>query len=138
MKRIGLLVGAGAPTAIRISKETGKIAEIGEPLIPDVTHLTQAVINALKEKNAIAVQAIRQDLSDKFGPSPNIEAVLSRIRLLSQAIGTETVHGFNGVNYEALGTTICDLIGSRVSTSLVTTTRPSLVSVIAVGKTSRN
>jgi hypothetical protein len=54
-KRIGLLVGAGAPTAIRLSGATGKIDEAGEALIPDVTHLTEFVIGSLKERNAIVV-----------------------------------------------------------------------------------
>lgn len=117
-KRIGLLVGAGAPTAIRISKETGKIVDGGEPLIPDVARLTDVVINALKEKHAVAVAAIRADLKPVFGATPNIEAVLSRIRLLAQAIGEETVHGLKGGEYLALGRTISELIGTTVRAQL--------------------
>jgi hypothetical protein len=114
-KRIGLLVGAGAPTAIRLSSATGKIDEAGEALIPDVTHLTEFVIGSLKEKNAIVVAALRKDLIPTFGALPNIEAILSRIRLLSQAIGSETVHGLNASEFEGLGKTICELIGTRVT-----------------------
>lgn len=114
-KRIGLLVGAGAPTAIRISASTGKIDANGDPLIPDVTGLTDSVFGSLKEKNAVVVDALKKDLAAKFGGKPNIEAVLSRTRLLSQAIGDETVHGLNSLEYEQLGRTICELIGAKVS-----------------------
>lgn len=41
-KRIGILIGAGAPTAIRVDKEGGIVPE-GEPLIPDVAGLTAFV-----------------------------------------------------------------------------------------------
>ena len=136
-KRIGLLLGAGAPTAIKVG-ETGAIDPNGEPLIPDVSRLTQAVIDAIKGNNAVVVQAIRHDLEGKFGPSPNIEAVLSRVRLLSQAIGAETVRGLNSVEYESLGQTIADLIGSRVNRNLPNEQNPFSELVAWVGGTIRD
>ena len=45
-KRIGILIGAGAPVAIRVDKNN-HIIESGTPLVPDVAGLTDAVINAL-------------------------------------------------------------------------------------------
>jgi hypothetical protein len=117
-KRIGFLIGAGAPTSIPISKSTGKIDITGEPLIPDVAHLTDAVIGALKEKNAVAVAAIQTDLIPTFGVQPNIEAILSRIRLLAQAIGDEPIHGLKGSEYQDLSKTISELIGASVRAAL--------------------
>ena len=42
-KRIGMLIGAGAPVALKVNEE-GKVDENGHPLIPDVEGLTQAVV----------------------------------------------------------------------------------------------
>jgi hypothetical protein len=137
-KRIGLLVGAGAPTAIRLSSATGKIDEAGEALIPDVTHLTEFVIGSLKEKNAIVVAALRKDLIPTFGALPNIETILSRIRLLSQAIGSETVHSLNAGEFEALGKTICELIGVRVSVKLPDEANPYSELVAWISGTNRD
>ena len=39
-KRIGLLIGAGAPTAIRIDGDGRIVEDGGYPLVPDVTGLT--------------------------------------------------------------------------------------------------
>jgi hypothetical protein len=116
-KRIGLLLGAGTPTAIKVNS-LGKLDPDGLPLIPDVEGLTNVVISSLKEENALIVAAIRKDLAHKFGDSPNIEAVLSRIRLLAQAIGSESVHGANASGYEALGKMVAKLIGEKVSAKL--------------------
>lgn len=116
-KRVGLLIGAGAPTAIRLSA-AGKIDEAGEPLIPDVERLTDVVIGALKEKNAIAVAAIRNHLAEQTGTKPNVETILSRVRLLVQGIGTESVHGLNGAEYQSLAKAISQLIGAKVAARL--------------------
>ena len=136
-KRIGLLLGAGAPAAVKIGAD-GKIDNEGAPLIPDVARLTTFVIEALKEGNSVVVQAIRRDLEPKYGPSPNIEAVLSRIRLLSQAIGNETVHGLDAGGYDALGKTIADLIGSKVGARLPNEPTPFSELVAWVGGTNRD
>ena len=135
-KRIGLLLGAGAPTAIRIGA-SGKIEPDGAPLIPDVSRLTDTVIKQLKDKNAQVVDAVRKDLEPKFGATPNIEAILSRIRLLSQAIGTATVHELNASGYEALGKTIAEFIGSIVSSKLPNEPNPYSELVAWIAGTNR-
>ena len=48
-KRIGILVGAGAPTAIRVDDDNRIVEDGGRPLIPDVAGLTDAVVSALPE-----------------------------------------------------------------------------------------
>lgn len=112
-KRVGLLIGAGAPTAIRVD-ENGHVKQDGEPLIPDVARLTEAVINnlAMPDKNIITT------LKTEHGNNPNIEAILTRIRRLAEAIGSAKVHDLNGLEYKALGERICEQIGIKVSPRL--------------------
>jgi hypothetical protein len=136
-KRVGLLVGAGAPTSIKVSKTSGKIDAAGEPLIPDVARLTDVVIGALKEKNAIAVVSMRKHLTEQTGTQPNIETILSRVRLLAQGIGNESVHGLTGEEYESLGKSISQLIGVKVSVPLPDEPNPYLELVSWIAGTNR-
>ena len=49
-KRIGLLVGAGAPMAILVD---------GKPLIPDAGHLTDSVIRSLEPEDREIIQILK-------------------------------------------------------------------------------
>ncbi|WP_303828971.1 SIR2 family NAD-dependent protein deacylase [Asticcacaulis taihuensis] len=118
-KRIGLLVGAGAPLAIKL--KDGKLSDDGTSLIPGVDDLTSKVLDALTGTNALAAHELIKELDSK-APSGsakcNVETLLSRIRLLQNAIGTFEIHGLNSIGYEALGKAICDEIGRIVSPDL--------------------
>jgi len=103
-KRIGLMIGAGAPTAIRIDK-TGHIVSAGRPLIPDVAGLTDAVIQSLDENDRKVITALKMDI----GGTPNIEAILTQIRRLGQAIGKAKIYDLDGAAYESLGQVIAHL-----------------------------
>lgn len=81
-KRIGLLVGAGAPMSIRLDAK-GKLASGGKSLMPGVEELTKSAIESLTGQNKVAAEAIRTEL----GAGANIESILTRIRLLHQALG---------------------------------------------------
>ncbi|WP_245430969.1 SIR2 family NAD-dependent protein deacylase [Rhodoplanes roseus] len=113
-KRIGLMVGAGAPMSIKINLH-GKIDVNGVPLIPGVDELTKLVITGLKDKKE---RDAVQELSRSIGPSVNIEKILSQIRLLERALGNVNVHGLNSNGYSALGRNICDQIGGIVGARL--------------------
>ncbi|MCB2226718.1 MAG: SIR2 family protein [Desulfarculaceae bacterium] len=112
-KRIGLLLGAGAPVSVKVNAD-GKPDEAGEPLIPDVARLTETVLNRLEEADKTVINAFLPEL----GTCPNIETVLTRVRRLSQAIGSAEVHGINGDGYNALAEKICDKIGEIVAPEL--------------------
>ena len=112
-KRIGLLVGAGAPLAVRVSA-SGKLDENGTPLIPGVEGLTAAALENLTGVYAAAAAAIRGEL----GGASNIEQVLSRVRLLQTVIGKTQVHGLDGEGYAQLSKSICDAIGAVVNVVL--------------------
>lgn len=112
-KRIALLVGAGAPLAIKVGGD-GKLADSGQPLIPGVDDLTKEAISALEGINHAAATAIMSDL----GTGANIEAVLSHVRLLEKALGNVEMRGLNAEGYRSLGEDICKNIGKIVSARL--------------------
>lgn len=112
-KRIGLLVGAGAPVSVKVGGQ-GQIDKSGNPIIPDVVRLTASVIGSLGEEDKKIVDALLPELSS----NPNIETILTRIRRLSQAIGAAEIHGLNGEGYDGLATRICEHIGRIVAAKL--------------------
>lgn len=132
-KRIGLLIGAGAPTAIKLD-ESGKIAPEGKALIPDVAGLTSAVLGKLAPEDQRVVELVVQDLKD----SKNIEAILTQVRRLSQSIGRAQVHERDGAGYEELGRRICKLIGAEVGPSLPNEPNPFSELVAWISGTTRH
>ena len=112
-KRIGLLIGAGAPVALKVNEE-GKVDANGHPLIPDVERLTQAVVDHLEPVDRAVVDTLLPELGEK----PNIETILTRIRRLSQAIGNAKVYNLDGDGYAEMATRICQKIGELVAPSL--------------------
>ncbi len=113
-KRIGLLVGAGAPMSLRVSDTGALVSEGGRSLMPGVEALTNQAIAALAGQQKVAAEAIRSEL----GAAANIESILTRIRLLQQALGPAQVHGLDSEGYKALGAEMCRKIGEVVSAPL--------------------
>ena len=112
-KRIGVFVGAGAPTAIRVDQEN-RIVEDGEPLIPDVVGLTDAVVTSLAADDRNTVETLGNEINGNV----NIESILTQVRRLAQAIGSSQVHGLDGDAYGELAQRICDEIGRKVCSRL--------------------
>ena len=110
-KRIGLLIGAGAPAGME--RDDGS-----RPLIPAVVGLTTQVLDAIKPTYHAQITGLQADLAKS-----DIETLLSRIRALSSVIGTTQVHGLDGPGYKAMAEAICAEIGKRVNVSLPS--RPS-------------
>lgn len=106
-KRVGLLVGAGAPAGII------KPGTTDEPLIPAVGRLTKLVLEALEKDYGKPLKAVCDEIAD-----PNIENVLSRIRSLSSVIGSTKVHGLDGDGHKGLSEAICKQIGEIVNQDL--------------------
>jgi hypothetical protein len=105
-KRVGLLVGAGAPAGVcALGTNT--------PLIPAVAQLTIVVTEALKDQYGATLQAIAAEI-----PNPNIESILSRVRSLAGVIGQTKVHGLNGPGHLALSAAMCAKIGEIVNQPL--------------------
>lgn len=132
-KRIGLLIGAGAPVAIKVN-EKGNLDPEGQPIIPDVDRLTQAVVNTLESNDKKTIR----ELLPELGQNPNIEIILTRVRRLSQAIGTATIYGLDGAGYEELAMRICQKIGQIVAPELPTETNPFSELISWIGGTHRD
>jgi len=105
-KRIGLIVGAGAPVGIKKPGST-------ESLIPAVEGLTSIVLTTLEVKYGTTLGGIVSELEN-----PNIETILSRVRSLAGVIGKATVHGLDGAGFKDLGDAICTEIGKIVNQDL--------------------
>ena len=128
-KRIGLLIGAGAPSSILVDDKNQIVQEGGRHLIRDVAGLTLAVVDKLPDREKQIIEILKKRLGDK----PNIEDILTQIRRLAQAIGDEKVHDYDGDSYNKLATQICKIIGTEVSATLPDETNPysNLVSWIS-------
>ena len=132
-KRIGLLVGAGAPVSLRVDSE-GRLCSEGTSIIPDVAGLTRIVLDGLSESDRPVVDHLMADMDD----NPNIETILTRIRRLSQAIGSSKIYGLDGEGYDQLAGRICEHIGTVVTPSLPAQPNPYSELVSWVGGTNRN
>ena len=113
-KRIGILIGAGAPTAICVDGENHIVEDGGHPLIPDVAGLTAAVESALSPEDRAVIETLKQELTGLI----NIETILTQVRKLAQAIGSASVHGLDATGYDAIAQRICGEIGKCVNVSL--------------------
>ena len=111
-KRIGLIVGAGAPAGIKKS-------DSDKPLIPAVEELTNIVLLNLRQKYETTLNAIVAELNNA-----NIESILSRVRSLATVIGDATVHGLDGKGFKDLGDAICEEIGKIVDQDLPSGSSP--------------
>ena len=113
-KRIGLLIGAGAPTAIRVDGDGRIVEEGGNPLVPDVAGLTDSVVSALSDDDKSVIKILKSEIVGCI----NIEAILTQARKLAQAIGSATVHGLDANDYDAMSQRICGKIGTFVNADL--------------------
>jgi len=107
-KRIGILIGAGAPVSINIGND-----KVREPLIPDIKGLTAIVKDGLVGSNRIAFDAISLEVG-----SDNIELILSKVRAFEEVIGTTKIHGLDSIGYRELTNSICQIIREVVGKSL--------------------
>ena len=131
-KRIAFLIGAGAPVSIRTNSKN-RLDEEDCPLIPDVAQLTSQVLGELEETDNILISNLFHEDN-----SVNIEDILSRIRRLSEAIGSEKIHNFNGADYDSLAKRICEKIGKIVSCRLPNKPNPYKELVTWIGGTHRD
>ncbi|WP_332205481.1 SIR2 family protein [Vibrio vulnificus] len=107
-KKIGILVGAGAPVSINIGDDKNR-----KPLIPDISGLTSIVESQLENDDKIAFHALAEELQNK-----NIELILSRVRALAGVIGKTKIHGLDAEGYDLLSAKICSIIKDVVSQEL--------------------
>ena len=134
-KRLGLLIGAGVPTAIHVD-DCNRLVDTGQPLVPDSAGLTKAVIGAMSCASRQVVETLVRDMSSS-GSAVNIETILTQVRMLGQAIGEAKIHGLKGREYDELGKRICVYIGERVRARLPLSPNPYTELVSWVSGTQR-
>ena len=105
-KRLGLLVGAGAPAGMPSPDGSG-------PLIPAVNELTNRVLQVLEKSHGQTINSVKLELE-----YPNIENILTRVRSLAGVIGDMQIHGLNGQGFHDLSNAICSEIGKVVNQNL--------------------
>lgn len=125
-KRIGLLVGAGAPAGV-FSPGSDK------PLIPAVAGLTDMVMDALSSEYGKTLDDICSEIEN-----PNIETILSRVRSLANVIGKTKVHDLDGEGYKRLSEAICMQIGRIVHQPLLDGPTPYTEFVTWISGTGRD
>ena len=83
-KRIGLLLGAGAPVSIDVGSN-GQ----WKPLIPNIAGLEVIVLAQLSAPHREVYGQIKESIANS-----NLEKILSRIRMLAEVVGTSKIFGY--------------------------------------------
>lgn len=107
-KKIGILIGAGAPVSINIGQ-----GEQYEPLIPNIEGLTKHVKQSLQPELLTIFEALEESPGKN-----NLEKILSDVRTLADIIGKHQVHGGDSEKYKELELAICSKIKEVVSKPL--------------------
>ena len=117
---VAFLFGAGTSCAVRVPST--EVEGTATPLIPDISGLTnccKAAVVAQGENFALAWEKIVSDCEDAK-PMPNIEDVLSRLRMMLEAVGKgDTLAGLQKDELSKLETTIRQEIARVVNPSIV-------------------
>jgi len=100
--------------SLRVNEAGTLVSEGGRALVPGVEELTAQAIEALSGQQRVAAEAIRAEI----GAAANIESILTRIRLLQQALGAAQVHGLDSDGYKSLGIEVCKKVGEVVGAVL--------------------
>ena len=114
---IGFFLGAGCPCSIRVPCNHGNG---DEPLVPDIGGLTTIVSDCLSSNTNTAgpFKALERTFEEDKFEHPNVEDMLSRIRILRAAAGAESVRGLSGKNLDDLDQEICHTISKRANRAL--------------------
>jgi hypothetical protein len=107
-KRIGILIGAGAPVSINVGD-----AGNWKPLIPNIAGLEKIVLEELSEKQREVYGQIRSS-----SPDSNLEKVLSRVRMLAEVIGDGKIFDLTANDFSDLSEAICNSIRKVVAQDL--------------------
>jgi len=113
--RVGFLLGAGCPLAIKVLEEGHTV-----PLIPDIAGLTEKIRTTIGESDAhrSGFAKILQRLGDSDANRQNIEQVLTHIRGLLEVVGNIPFDGMTQEYLHKLDSDICSLITKLMSKPL--------------------
>jgi hypothetical protein len=100
--------------ALKVNQKN-ELDPAGKPLIPSIAELTKLVLQGLTDDaQREAAKAIQAEIQ----ADANIELILSRVRLLAEALGAASLHELNGEGFQKLAKAICDQIGRIVNAEL--------------------
>jgi len=108
--QVAFLLGAGCPMSIRVDSK---------PLIPDITGLTNQVLELLDSK--VEIKKVVEHLSIE---DPNIEQILTHIRSLNEVVGKGNISGLTKAVLDNLDKEICEKTTEIVATSLPSSKTP--------------
>ena len=107
-KRIGLLIGAGAPVSIDVGT-----CGTWEPLIPNIAGLEIIVLKNLSSADKKVYESIKASINKS-----NLEKILSRVRMLAEVVGADKIFEYTSADFVKLSKCICDVIRDVVSKDL--------------------
>lgn len=112
---IGFFLGAGCATAVR-TEQGGNL----QPLIPDINGLTDAVASHASGsvKCGKAFAHLINTFQEDGESSPNIEAMLNRVRALRDVAGSTAVRGMTFNDLDSLDRVLCRSIADIVARDL--------------------
>ena len=133
-KPLGFLIGAGCPMSIPKSGGDGK-----EPLIPDIARLTYYVQQKMEDSPFKSQYAeVCKHFKDAGNDNPNIEIILSYLRMLREVCGKTEIRGLTGEDIDGIEAEICNEIKERVEVSLIGNETPYHKFAAWVGSIQRN
>lgn len=109
--KVAFLLGAGCSTAINVKDESGKICA----LIPAITGLTE---NVKKKLKGLKIEIICNRLQNSGTIQPNIEEILSHVRILRQVVGNGKIDNLKKEDLDKLEEAICKEITNAVKKDL--------------------
>lgn len=109
---LAVLLGAGCPLAVRDNS--------GNPIIPAVDGLTDAVRTAVEENQDLqeALGRIDEQFKADGRGRPNVEDLLTHVRALRQAAGSQEARGLGAKTLDELDAKICAAINAVVAKEL--------------------
>ncbi|MFC7595923.1 SIR2 family protein [Terrabacter sp. GCM10028922] len=95
---LGLLIGAGAPMAVRVGDQ---------PIIHDMAGLTKAVTEGLEGDDEEVVSSASNHLVQGGIAEPNLENLLDYLRTLAAVPGSEPIRGFTKAQLKKADLAVC-------------------------------
>ena len=132
-KPLGLFLGAGCPTAVKIGEEKKA------PLIPDIAGITSLVRKKLADDDETKslLEILDRHFKEDGHDDVSVEDMLSHIRALRAVAGNATVRDLTAKNLDKLDAGICQIIYELADKPLPTTETPYHHTAIWVGAATR-
>jgi hypothetical protein len=119
--RVAFFLGAGCPVSIRVPSGTGT-----RPLIPNILGLTETVRETMSASatHKAHFASLLTQLGDSAAKRVTVEDILTRIRSLSEVVGTATFDGMTRDALTALDRAICAEITAVMAERLPSSSTP--------------